>query len=48
MAVEQLGSRLGYDLKSGEGPDEVPDWLAAVGEAFAYLDQGAEGAARAR
>lgn len=42
VAVERLGGRLGSDLKSGEGPKEVLDWLAAVAEAFAYLDQGSE------
>jgi len=35
FTVERLGGRLGQDLKSGEGPKEVLDWLEAASEAMA-------------
>jgi hypothetical protein len=40
LPVERLGSRLRRDLKSGEGPIEILDWLRAVADAFAYIEQG--------
>lgn len=40
LTVERLGSRLRRDLKSGEGPIEILDWLRAVADAFAYIEQG--------
>jgi ppGpp synthetase/RelA/SpoT-type nucleotidyltranferase len=40
IAVERLGGRLRQDLKSGDGPTEVLDWLSAISEAMAIEEQG--------
>jgi GTP pyrophosphokinase len=38
--VERLGGRLRADLKSGQGPREVLDWLEAASEAMALEESG--------
>jgi ppGpp synthetase/RelA/SpoT-type nucleotidyltranferase len=40
IAVERFGGRIGEDLKSGEGPAEVLQWLAVVSEAMALEEAG--------
>lgn len=40
IAVEQLSSRMGGDLKSGIGPQEVLTWLSLVSEAMAIEETG--------
>ncbi|HXO28306.1 MAG TPA: hypothetical protein VOA80_13240 [Thermoanaerobaculia bacterium] len=42
IGVESLSGRLQVDLKSGEGPREVLDLLAALSEAMALQDLGQE------
>lgn len=40
VTVERLGGRIGEDLKSGRGPDEVLHLLAAISEAMAIEERG--------
>ncbi len=40
IAVERLGGRMGEDLKSGRGPQEVLDWLETIGRAMETEDAG--------
>jgi len=40
VTVERLGGRLGYDLKSSDGPDEVLDLLEAISRAIALEEAG--------
>jgi putative GTP pyrophosphokinase len=40
VAVERLSGHLDENLKSGQGPQEVLDWLTAIAEALAIEDEG--------
>ena len=40
VAVERLGGRMGEDLKSGQGPRQVLEWLETVGQAMEMEDAG--------
>lgn len=40
IAVERLSGRLDVDVKSGFGPQEVQDWMAAISEAMALEERG--------
>lgn len=40
VAVEQLGGRIGEDLKSGRGPARVLHWLSAVSDALGVEESG--------
>ncbi len=40
VEVERVGGRMGVDLKSGYGPDEVLQFFATVAEAHALEDEG--------
>jgi len=42
VGVETWSGRTGWDLKSGKGPGEVLEWLAAIGDAYAVLDDGGQ------
>lgn len=55
ITLEQIGMRLGFDLKSGRGPQEILDYFSLVAEAMAIDESGgdvsdelAEGIAAAR
>lgn len=40
FSVERLMGRIGTDLKSGKGPEEVHAWLGAISEAMALEERG--------
>jgi len=40
ITLEQIGGRLGFDLKSGRGPQEILDYFALVAEAMAIDESG--------
>lgn len=42
VGVESVGSALGYDLKSGEGPDQVLELFRHFGDLLAVVDGNAE------
>lgn len=40
VAVERLGGRIGFDLKSGQGPPEILAFFEVTGRAIAYEEAG--------
>ena len=40
FTVERLSGRLGTDLKGGQGPQPVLDWLGSASEAMALEEAG--------